>query len=52
MDKTICDCLRDFEGLLKYDMISMASILTIIVYDLKRYETKQTHYEFGLSMSK
>ena len=52
MDKTSCNCLRDFEGLLKYDMISMASILTIIVYDLKRYKTKKTHYKFGLSMAK
>ena len=37
-----CVILRDFEGLLKYDMISMASMLVITAYDHKRYETRHT----------
>ena len=38
-----CVISRDFEGLLKYEMIPMASILTIIVEDHKRYKRKQTY---------
>ena len=37
-----CLILRDFEGLLKYEMIPIASILTIIVEDHKKYKKKQT----------
>ena len=37
-----CVILRDFEGLFKYDMIPMASILTMIVEGHKRYKKKQT----------
>ena len=37
-----CVILRDFEGQLKYDMITMASILTMIVQDHQRYKEKQT----------
>ena len=33
--------LRDFEGLSKYEMIPMASILTMIVEDHKRYKKKK-----------
>ena len=38
-----CVILIDFEGLLKYEMIPMASILTMIVQDHKKYKKKQTH---------
>ena len=37
-----CVILRDFEGLLKYEMIPMASILTMIVEVHRRYKEKQT----------
>ena len=37
-----CVILRDFEGPLKYYMITMASILTMVVEDNKRYKKKQT----------
>ena len=36
---------RDFEELLKYDMIPMASMLTIIVEYHKRYKNKQTDWK-------
>ena len=38
-----CVILRDFEGLLKYEMIPMASIINMIVEDHKRYKKKQTY---------
>ena len=33
-----CVILRDFEGLLKYEMIPMASTLITLVQDHKRYK--------------
>ena len=37
-----CVILRDFEGLLKYEMIHMASILTMVVEHCNTYQKRQT----------